>query len=288
MRSISLIFCALVLCVHSGCTRWGREPQARVELLRPAEPSAESVTLEIFFARIPPGNILLNDPTWHQIDEQPIASSVRRLLMLNGFRAGVVGGNIPANMARLLELVEAYPAQSELLQPVEPVHEPTVSRRWKQVRSGDPVQILASDLYDELPLLWHTGEHLGGRTLSQAQCIFALTPTVQTDSAVRFRLVPEVHYDQPQREFRSSEGFLHMHIARPKQAFDQLAIDVTLSAGQMLVISSLQDQSGSLGHHFLTRQTPQGLEQKLIVIRLAGTPPQQWFKEDHAAAGDSW
>jgi hypothetical protein len=217
---------------------------------------------------------------WRQIDEQPISSHVRRLLMLNGFRTGLVGGNVPESLARLLQLVDTPPQPADRLQPVRIESDPVVTLRRKQIRSGETMQVLVSDLYDELPLLWHTGDHLAGRTLAQAQCILALTAEAEKDGHVRLRLVPEVHHDQPKREYRGSEGQLRIDIARPKQSFEELAVDVHLAVGQMIVIGGLDDHPGSMGHCFLARQTPQGPERKIIVVRLASPPPQPWFDDD--------
>jgi hypothetical protein len=50
-----------------------------------------------------------------------------------------------------------------------------------------------------------------------------------------------------------------------------MAIDAALAPGQMLVLGSLVDRPGSLGHRFFTGQNDGKLEQKLLVIRLSQT-----------------
>jgi hypothetical protein len=50
-----------------------------------------------------------------------------------------------------------------------------------------------------------------------------------------------------------------------------MTIDAPLRPGQMLVLGSLPERRGTLGHHFFTQKTGGRLEQKLVVIRLSQT-----------------
>jgi len=72
--------------------------------LRPAQMSADSVVLEMFFVRFPFGDPAANDTLWKEIDEQHFSAEVRGRLSRNGFRAGMISGNLPAELSNLLEL----------------------------------------------------------------------------------------------------------------------------------------------------------------------------------------
>ena len=41
--------------------------------------------------------------------------------------------------------------------------------------------------------------------------------------------------------------------ARPKKVFDQLALKASLAPGEMLIMSSLPDRAGSIGHYFFNQ-----------------------------------
>jgi hypothetical protein len=67
-----------------------------------------------------------------------------------------------------------------------------------------------------------------------------------------------------------------------------MAITAELAPGSMLILSSLANRPGSLGHHFFTESEPR-LEQKLLIVRLAQTqhdglfnPPEPLKLEDQA------
>jgi hypothetical protein len=89
-------------------------------------------------------------------------------------------------------------------------------------------------------------------------------------------LVPELHHDQTRQRWVGKQGMLRLETSRPRRVFDDMAISATLSPGAMLVMTSLPNRPGSLGHHFFTEKNDQ-LEQKLLVIRLAQTQHDDLF-----------
>ena len=80
---------ALALCVASGCRLFPGETLAKGHSpLKPAQPSPDSVAMEIIWARFPSNDPVLDDAAWREIDEAQIEPSVRRELVNNGLRAG--------------------------------------------------------------------------------------------------------------------------------------------------------------------------------------------------------
>ena len=80
--------------------------------LQPAQPSPDSVAMEIIWARFPANDPVLNDAAWRDIDETQIEPAVRRELANNGFRAGVIGGTLPTAIGQVLHQGEAPPDDS--------------------------------------------------------------------------------------------------------------------------------------------------------------------------------
>ena len=90
----------------------------------------------------------------------------------------------------------------------------------------------------------------------------------QNDGRVRLELVPELHHDQPRRRFVGDQGMMRLDTARPKRVFDELTISAVLSPGTMLILASLPERQGSLGHYFLTEGEDNRMKQKLLLLRL--------------------
>src|SRR5688500_1524889 len=104
MRTSAQIAAMVVaIFVAGGCRLFTQD----VELLgksplRPAQPSPDSITMEIIWARFPADDPQLNSAAWQEIDETQLSPTVRRELASNGFRAGVISGTLPDAIARAL------------------------------------------------------------------------------------------------------------------------------------------------------------------------------------------
>jgi len=91
-----------------------------------------------------------------------------------------------------------------------------------------------------------------------------------------------LQHDQPAQRWITEQGMMRLDVRRPTRTFDDLALTAELTPGAMLVLSSLPNRPGSLGHHFFTEKVDEGrLGQKLLLIRLSQTqhdglfsPPQ--------------
>src|SRR3954469_24038884 len=114
MKTAHYVGAALILlasCV-SGCRLFpadhpmlhGRSP------LKPAPASPDSVAMEIVWARFPANDPVLDDAAWRDIDETQIDPAVRRELVNNGIRAGVISGSLPPAIDKVLH--QRTPADS--------------------------------------------------------------------------------------------------------------------------------------------------------------------------------
>lgn len=241
--------------------------------LMPAQMSPNSVVLEMFFVRFPFGDATVNEKLWEQIDEQQFSSEMRDRLARNGLRVGLVHGQIPTELSQLLQLSDKPAPGGETQNvPVEHVEaEPRVVRRHLQLPAGQRSEILASGVYPELPMLMCDAGRLSGQTYHQAQCIFGARTLPQPDGSVRLELTPELHHDQPQQRWVGSHGMMRLETGRPKRTFDDLILSTDLDPGSMLVLSSLPNRPGSLGHYFFTETKDGRVEQKLLIVRLSQT-----------------
>jgi hypothetical protein len=259
----------LSLLAVAGCTKplmKGKSP------LAPARMSPDSCVLDVFFIRVPFADPRVNEDLWQELDEQHFPADLRDRLVRNGFRVGVVDGQIPIVLSDLLELGDK-PAPTNEISSVNLADlnsNPRVMRQHMQIRASKPSQIVASGTYEQLPVLLCESNSLSGETYNQAQGIFNLKAQPLPDGRVRLDVIPEVHHDQPMQRRIADQGVMRFDFSRPKRVFEDLALSASLSPGGMLIMTNVPNRTGSLGHHFFTENTGQ-LEQKLLVIRLSQT-----------------
>ena len=248
----------------------------RVEqVLRPAQPSRESVAIEIVLVRVPDARLPHLDDVWNQADEMILGASVRRELARNGLRAGVIGPAPPDGLTELLQIPTVAKEDDSLWQEITLDQRPTVTGRLTQMRPNTRTEINAPTTYDALSLFIGTDEGLVGRNYNQAQGVYALEWSPLPQGRIQVELTPELHHGSPRRQYAAGEGNdLKFQVAQTREIFDRLRIRAPLSAGQMLLISGDPKNRGSLGHFFHTMPTTEGGQQRIVLIRLAQVPDQ--------------
>ncbi len=226
-----------------------------------------------------------NGALWDQIDEQSFSPETRRELSDSGIRAGLVGSHVPVEMARLLTLTDEprKPAQENT---VDLEVEPAVTMRMLAVRAGQRSEIVASNVYDRLPLLTREAGQVVGHTYAKAEGRLALRAVPQHDGRVQIELLPELHYGEQQQRWNAADGVIRLEAARPKRVFEQLKLKADIAPGQMLVLTCRPDRSGSLGHHFFTEPKTDGLLQKMLIIRLVQAGSDRSFAEQHSTSAE--
>ncbi len=243
----------------------------------------DSCVLEVFFIRCPFGDPQLNQRLWQEVDEQHLPADLRRRLGQNGFRVGLVGGQIPMALSELMELEDKPPPTgvANQINVADLDTDPRVTRAHLSIRTGQRKEVLTSSVYDRVTVLIRESDQLNGSTYTQAQALLAVKTFAQSDGRVRLELVPELHHGESRRRFVGNQGMFRFEPGRPRRVFDRMAISATLSPGSMLLLSSRPELPGSLGHHFFTTEDNGHRQQKLLVLRLAQTqhdglftPPQ--------------
>ncbi|HEX5472069.1 MAG TPA: hypothetical protein VFW73_09290 [Lacipirellulaceae bacterium] len=273
---------ALTICIASGCRLLSNPTLAGGHSpLKPPQPAPDSVAMEIIWVRFPQNDPLFDDATWREIDETQIDPAVRRELLNNGLRAGVIGSSVPAAISRALHQEEPKSTDHQvaaLEKNDELMSDPPVHGHVVRLRRNQRSEIQASEIYPSLPLLVSNGTELTGHTYEQAQAVYSLRVDPSLDRAVRVEVTPELEYGTPKFRFTSGEDrFLRQASLRDQKVFDHLRMSVRLSPGDMLVLMSLPNAGSRLGHYFHTVDSPNGPQQKLILIRLAEVPPSDTF-----------
>lgn len=278
---------ALIACFASGCRLFpGKEPFGQAQghsPLRPAQPSPDSVGMEIIWARFSVNDPVLDPAVWRDIDEAQIEPAVRSELVKNGFRAGVISGSMPEAIASVLHQGESAPEpkQKDAEKPAtaELLSDPIVRGRKCRVRRNQRTEIQASDIYPTMPLLLNDDAELGGRPYTQAQAFYTLRVEPRSDRSATVSLTPEIHHGVPRTKYVNEDAMLRMETQREREVFEKLRLSVKLAPGDSLVLMSLPDAGSRLGHFFHTVESSDGTQQKLILIRLADVPQSDSFAD---------
>ena len=248
--------------------------------LSPARMSPDAMVLDVFFVPVkfddPEANVIL----WQELDEQHFPPEVRRELGKRGFRVGLTGGQVPVTLSRLLDLKgKAAPGTEDNIACPETIDsESGVLRRHMSLRTGRRGEIHASRTYEKVPVLsTDASGHLGGRDYPRAVGVLAVKACPESDGRVRLDVVPELQYGDVKQRWVGDRGMWRMDAGKDHRPFDELAFSATLTPGHMLVISSLPNRIGSLGHYFLTQDSSGKLQQRLLVLRLSQTQHDDLF-----------
>jgi hypothetical protein len=198
-------------------------------------------------------------------------------------RAGVVGGQTPRVLASRIAAAEDQSTPATAAARLEA--EPAVRRSRMQIHRGQPGSIVTSGVYEELPLLVRDEDQLHGDSYKNVQGELVIEADPQDDRRVKLSLVPQWEYGDSRQQFVGENGVFRLQSGKPKKTFRKLKFEVTLTPDQMLLITSLTDRKGSLGHYLFTEPRSGQVDQKLLVIRLSDTKTSDIFvKVDEAAA----
>lgn len=251
-----------------GCVwEWGAQSRSP---LRPAQKSPDAVAIEILFVRCSYADAEVNGALWSEIDEQRIPIETRRKLAANGFRVGIVGGQIPLALEKLMSLSQSAPQPDESQQANLEENDAKVTGRMLQLRAGKRTEIQTSRVFDELPILFPQDGQLVGRTFPKAQGVFEVRAFPESDGRIKLDLLPELQFGEPSNRYRpSQEGVWLIEMSRNREVFEHLRLETLVSPGEFLLITGIPDRAGSLGDHFFSDRTTSPREQKLLLLRVA-------------------
>jgi hypothetical protein len=280
-RRISPVKCASALSAALlivGCQSFIAPSETALErLMQPMATSPDSVTLEIFLARIPAEQDQQAEALWGQVDEQIFDANLRRQLVANGLRAGVVGSPPPEELSKLLLLQSEAPAASTGRVITAESATPRVTRRVVQMHRGDQRPIQVSEPRDEATvLIVSEAGRVGGKPLPNVHGVYNLQAEAIPGQRVHLRLTPELDYGEMRMRYSGGEqGIMLKNLAQEREIFERLALNADLAAGELLVLGCLPDDKSSLGGVMHAAGHAGHDERKLVVLRLLEVPPSE-------------
>jgi len=277
---------ALLLLGITGCSTILSDPLSLEKIspeaqtfLRPVKTAPDSVTLEIFQVRIPANDDALTEAIWSHVDEQRLGVALRRNLVKDGFRAGVLSGALPDGLARHLNLQSEMPEASSEQLITDQSADPRVLRRVIQLNRHEAATVQASEFQPKLFVMTEGDEGLKAHNYEQVQAVYSLRAEPVAGQRVSIRLTPELQHGEMRNRYSgSARGIFLVMPSREREIFDQLEIGTELAAGELLVVSCLSAVPSSLGQAFHAID-PRGTidrggpaEHKLLLMRLLQVP----------------
>lgn len=249
------------------------------ELLKTPGQSAGVVTLDIYWAVLPP-EAESYQKLWESVQEDRLDPVLRRRLASNGLRAGVVGAALPDEFVAILDPLGSKDKMLATDGEAAPLAKDTgVERRTRQLRPGSPIDLQASPLLESAPVLVTRNGELCGETYSQAQAFYRLSLKQLEAEQAHIELLPELRHGEARLRFLADEtGMIsRQQKLKPTETYDELAIAVPLAAGESLLVASLDDSQTRLGSYFHTATGAADGSRRAIFIRVSQMPSSGIF-----------
>jgi hypothetical protein len=256
----------IALVVVVGCKLVDEQPKGRSPLA-PVASSPDQVTLEVFSAPAP-----LDDPRWQtlwsEVDEQSLSPQLRLRLARNGMRVGVIGARMPDALASLLKVTDERVSEEDRIKvPLD--GKPSVVMRLMQPSPGKRQELILTSVRDRLSLLRNRAGEVVGKTYAKAEGRLAMHVFPESGGEVRLELVPELHHGEPKTQTTPSDGMFILTTQRDKEVFSELKIEASLAPGEVLLLTSLEDCTGSIGHQLFVRTEGETPLRTLWALRIA-------------------
>lgn len=236
--------------------------------------SPDTVVVEIASLRVPYEQI--DEQFWRGVDEQFLSLEIRQKLAGNGFRGGILSGELPASLRDAL--AEGQISSRIGDQDPERPRGPVVSQQRLQNRTGRRGKLITSEIRDELVTLMPEAGRVTGKTLSMAQCLLSLRSYPRGDGHVRLELVPEIEHGEPRTRWlgQPADGTFRIDTGRERTIFNELRFDPVLAPGETLLVTCSADWKG-LGRSFFADPAGEIRMQRVLLIRLAQTQADDLF-----------
>lgn len=273
----------IALAMLSGCARWKSAEETTTttqQQIGAPVMSADSVVVEIAFARLPQSDQATYDAIWAAADEQHFSPEVRREWSANGMRCGVFGNQLPAAVREALsQKTLAFDNQSEDDSQAVEVDR---SARRLQCRAGRRSKIVVSKPKESMAYLMRSGGQVTGQQLSQATCMFGMKAFPKGDGRVRLDLHPEIEHGDLKQKWVGQEGSLMQQVSRDRIVIEPLRLEAVLAPGQTLALSATHEIKG-LGDHFFNESIAGTPQRTWLLIRLVQTQHDDLFAPDKIA-----
>jgi hypothetical protein len=273
---LSLIVTLPMLLV--GCASW-KEPTSTDAVfeknLSRTIKNKKRVVLDVEFVNIAVDESDLDQTAslWQWVDESAIDAAMRRRLLDNGIRVGILA-NEERFRSRLADATTQQDVVEEFLSKASVASEISHGELKIPMRLGRRYELpLRQPIEGSHVALVRIDEETIGRTLSNAQYFFAITATRgNAQQQVRLRFRPEIQFGDTRQKFVSSGTAIRIDTRRDTWSIPELDLMMTASEGDTLVIAPKSPING-LARQMLTGAGPDHTRMQVVVlVRVAQVP----------------
>ncbi len=190
---------------------------------------------------------------WSEVDTQAISVDERRVMDVNGFRAGTAASQLPASIYRLIRTSDADPLTAKPYTQIQ--------NRRGQTHDLDvtpPVETLNWQVQGP------DGARRSGRC-QNATCAFGVKTIPFGDQSVRVDITPLIRYGSPRNKYTVTQEQFSLRPILDEQTFGEIAFRTRLRVGQTLILGAAERPSG-LGQSFF--EDPVTGRTRILLIRL--------------------
>lgn len=245
-----LLAAVLALTAWAGCTLTKNDLRPRADGLLPGLGDSgprvvpKQCALKMVVLSRPAGDPALDEALWSLADSQSIGDEPRRLLEINGLRAGLITGELPAAVREILNAPP--PRQVNPAMVILPDH--------------DSTQVDLGAQRAELDLLLARPGGVAGKRYKDVHGFLRLAAWRAGEEGVSLRITPELHHGPVRQGWGPAPGAgaftpqqIVMHNGQQEDTLRELASTLTVHAGQLAVIGCAPGaKSSSLGGFLFT------------------------------------
>jgi hypothetical protein len=281
------IACCAVISSMVGCAQWSKDATTESKpLLAQPKMSPDSVVVETVIIRFPKEQSDVLDNLWSTVDESVFDVELRRKLIENGVRGGVLIGDLPLGVRTRMEQL-ADNSRTDPLEQANLAADVKSAINRLQCRAGRRKELhVRREVSQPLVVLTSEEGRVEGASYEKPAMLFDLRSIPHGDGQATLQLTPEIQHGDERKSFIHSDFGLRPDMSRDRKTWQDLSMSVKLSPGQMIALSCNGDpKSSNLGKaFFVTHTAEQSDERVLLLIKLAETQLDELFAPEGVAA----
>lgn len=224
----------------------------------------QTTPLELIFVRHEEHDTIMREELWQLVDEQAFDDALRRRLLANGLRVGVVTATLPPHLAERFQPTAASPGDSL---PAALPDNPALVRHLLRLLPGRSSDVLAASGLTELIVLRHDADGVHGGTYRDASSLIALKAWPAADGRVKLRLEPTIKHGPMERSWVGEDGMFRLEAGQRRDVLEGLQFEAMLPSGSMLLVGCSGEPASTAGDALFRDKAGSRSGQRLLAIR---------------------